>query len=521
MYPTGPDYVAAFFGCLYAGVVAVPAYPPRRNQGMDRLEAIAGDSGAKIALTNTAVFSIAAPRIGDSPALSAMQWIATDELPDDGQPDWTLACVDPQSIAFLQYTSGSTSIPKGVMLTHANIMHNEKLISEGCGLTEADIGVGWLPLYHDMGLIGNLLQPMYTGMSIVLMAPVTFLQRPLRWLQTMTRYRATASGGPNFAYELCLQRVTPEQRDELDLSAWSVACCGSEPVRSGTLQRFAEYFGSCGFRPETFFPCYGLAEASLYVSGGQRGDGFVIRSFSRSDMESNRAVPIACSDVEDADVLTLVSSGRSPADQRVVIADPADGTALPANEVGEIWVSGPSIAAGYWNRAEATQDIFGARVVGHENRRFLRTGDLGFLDTDNELFVTGRIKDLIIIAGRNHYPQDIETTVEQCHPALQTSGCAAFELQHDDGTKLGIVAEVERTAMRGMDGEAVVQSIRAALSSSHELQVWSITLIRPNTLPKTSSGKVRRGSTRTALLEAKLDVLYQAKVRAAPSRELA
>lgn len=489
LYPPGLDYLAAFFGCLYAGVVAVPAYPPQRQRGLPRVRAILADAQAAYALSTSAITQ-ALERIitkGETyDDLAALRWIDSDLVEPGAERDWVEPQLTADSLAFLQYTSGSTGNPKGVMVTHANLLHNQRLIQESFGHTAEDVIVGWLPLYHDMGLIGNVLQPLYLGASCILMSPVHFLQKPARWLSAITRYRATTSGGPNFSYDLCVRQVTEAQRASLDLSAWAVAFNGAEPVRAATLDRFSDRFQDCGFRRRAFYPCYGLAEATLLVTGGTKGEG--ARTFSYG----------AASPAGREDRL-LVSCGRSRAGQTIRIVHPESGIGCPDGEVGEIWVGGPSVAQGYWRKEQESEETFHACLAQSGEGPFLRTGDLGLL-REGELFVTGRLKDLIIIRGRNHYPHDIERTVEESHPALRPGGCAAFSISEEDEERLVVVQEVEPRA-QGLDVPAIAATIRQAVAQAHELSIAAVVLIKAGSLPKTSSGKVQRGLCRTQFLD--------------------
>jgi amino acid adenylation domain-containing protein len=488
LYPPGLQYAAAFFGCLYAGVTAVPVYPPRPNRPDPRFLAILSDARARVVLTTSAILPNAERLL---PAEGPVSWLATDGLDREGAEEWRDPGVGPDRLAFLQYTSGSTSAPKGVMVSHGNLLHNERLIQRAFGVTAESVVVGWLPLYHDMGLIGNLLQPLWAGASCVLLSPVDFLQKPLRWLAALSRYGGTVSGGPNFAYDLCVRKVRPEDRAGLDLSRWEVAFNGAEPVRAETLDRFAEAFAPCGFRREALFPCYGLAEATLFVTGAGRGEPPVVGRFRAPQLERNEAVP-------DPEGRALVSSGRivpgMPEGQDVAIVD-AGGTALPEGRVGEIRVAGPSVAQGYWNRPDD----------GTFRDGWLRTGDLGFL-SGGELFVTGRVKDLVIIRGRNHYPQDIELTVEKCHPALRPGCGAAFAVEEGGEERLVVVQELRREA-RGADLAEVLEAVRRAVAEEHEVQLQAVALIRTASLPKTSSGKVRRHACREGFLRGTLAVV--------------
>src|SRR5689334_18947067 len=396
LYPPDLEYIAAFFGCLYAGAVAVPIFAPRANRSLSRLQAIAADAEAKVVLTTSAVFARIEPFLAQVSELQAMHWLATDDLDDETVQEWTETHLDSDTLAFIQYTSGSTASPKGVMVSHGNILHNEKMIQSAFRQTEESVILSWLPLYHDMGLIGGVLQPLYVGARCILMSPVSFLQKPSRWLEAISRYRATTSGGPNFAYDMCVQKIDAARRAELDLSSWSVAFNGSEPVRAETLKQFANAFASCGFRPEAFFPCYGLAEATLFVSGNPLVRPPVIKTFAAESLARHRVEEQAA----DVGAQELVSCGATFLNQKTLIVNPETSMPCAPDEVGEIWIAGDSVAQGYWKRPDETQQIFRARLTGVSCETFLRTGDLGFRH-DGELFVTGRLKDLIIIRGRN------------------------------------------------------------------------------------------------------------------------
>jgi acyl-CoA synthetase (AMP-forming)/AMP-acid ligase II len=422
LYPPGLDFIATFFGCQYAAVVAVPAYPPRMNRAPTGIQAIAADAGATVALTSDAVLERIGPLIDRTADLNALRWLSTDGPERGYEREWRRPEITGDTLAFLQYTSGSTGTPKGVMLSHSNLLHNSALIAYAFEHTRSSSGVFWLPSYHDMGLIGGILQPLYVGRPNVLMPPMAFIQKPFRWLQAISRYRGTTSGGPDFAFDLCVRKITPSERATLDLSSWTVAFSGAEPVRAETLDRFAGTFAPCGFRPEAFYPCYGLAEATLLVSGGYKTAPPIVCWFDGKSLEADRVVPIAAG----ADgARALVGCGQSMPDQQTVIADPNRLTRMPAGRVGEVWVSGPSVAQGYWQRSDETEQTFRAYLQDTGEGPFLRTGDLGFTH-DGELFVTGRLKDLVIVRGRNHYPQDIEATVARSYAGLRAGWAAAF-----------------------------------------------------------------------------------------------
>jgi len=509
LYPPGLDYFVSFMGCLYAGVTAVPAYPPRLNRPVPRIQSIVTDSQASFALTTSTILHNIEQRFEHAPELHALHWLNTEQVPAGLETDWRDPAISSDTLAFLQYTSGSTSQPKGVMLSHGNLMHNLKAIRHGFQIDSSAVGVFWLPSYHDMGLIGGILEPMYLGGSSTLMSPVSFLQRPVRWLEAISRYRGTTSGAPNFAYDLCVDKITPEQIDTLDLSSWTLAFCGAEPIRPETLESFARTFERCGFRRAAFYPCFGMAESSLLVSGGQGPSEPRTLAIDRKALEWDRVVPV--SPIE-SNAQTMVSCGQSVVDQKIVIVNPVTLEQCESDQVGEIWVSGPSVAQGYWRMPEETRKTFGAHLATSEGP-FLRTGDLGF-SHDHQLYVTGRLKDLIIIHGSNHYPQDIELTVESSHIALQPGAGAAFSVTEAGKEQLVIVQEVTRQH-RQPDVNAVASAIRQAVAEKHDLQVFAIVLVKPMSISKTSSGKIQRRACKSAFLERTLEVI--AEWRAKPS----
>ncbi len=504
VFPPGLEFVTAFLGCLVSGVVAVPIVPPNPNRDSNRMRGIVLDAEPSLVLTTQALLPGLERLAADAPEFARVDRIAIDDLPvEDGDG----ARPSPSDIAFLQYTSGSTASPKGVIVTHASLVENERMIQEAFRQDEGSVVVGWLPLYHDMGLIGNVLQPLFCGGSCVLMSPLSFLQRPSRWLSAISRYQATTSGGPSFAYELCASQIIEEERLGLDLSSWRMAFCGAEPVRADTLERFAAAFAPQGFRREAFYPCYGLAEATLFVTGPPAGEPLVVGEFSSAALQAH--------DVVAADGLgsqRLVGCGRPWRGQRVLVVDPETRVPCAPDRVGEIWVAGPSVARGYWRQLEATERDFQARLAGGEGP-FLRTGDLGFA-RDGSLFVTGRLKDLIILRGRNHYPQDVELTMERSHPAVRPGCAAAFSLEVDGEERLILVGEVQRHP--GATSEEILEAVRRGVAEEHEVQAHAVVLIRSATLLKTSSGKVRRSACRAAYVAGELQVVAQSTLSAGP-----
>lgn len=506
MFPTGLDYVAAFFGCLYAGSTAVGVYPPRPNRSLERFAVIARDSRVRVVLTIPALRSRVRP-LGKEIGLGDLEWITTDRIDKSLSEEWQMPALDGDALALLQYTSGSTARPNGTMVSHANILHNSRIICEAFGHTKESVVVGWLPMTHDMGLIGNMLQPLYVGCPYIFMSPEDFLVRPVRWLQAISRYRATTSGAPNFAYDLCIHKIKPEQTEGLDLTSWDLAYNGAEPVRPQTMEQFATAFAACGFRREAFYPCYGLAEATLMVTGGSKAAPPVERVVSAEGLEQKRAVP-ANGTSEKA--RTIIGCGHVWLNQEVIIVDP--DTCLPCAEgdIGEIWVAGPSVTQGYWNQSHQTGEVFEGRLEDSGEGPYLRTGDLGFLH-EAELFITGRLKDLIIIGGANHFPVDIEMTVEACHAAIRPNCVAAIAVDVDGAERLAVVAEIHRHYLTGdkADGSAeeILAAVKRAVAEKHDLSTHAVCLIKQYSMPKTSSGKIQRHLCRKQYLAGELNIV--------------
>ncbi|WP_437970202.1 amino acid adenylation domain-containing protein [Sorangium sp. So ce260] len=513
LYAPGLDFIAAFMGCVYAGVIAVPTYPPNPAQmerTLPRLRAIARDAGARFVLSTAMIASLSDAFRQQAPELGGLRWIATDALEPGAASAWRAPAISGETLAFLQYTSGSTGHPKGVMVSHANVIANERAILAGFEHDAGSSGVGWLPLFHDMGLIGKVLQPIFVGFPCTLMSPLAFLERPMRWLEAISRFRATTSGGPNFAYDLCARKATPAALAALDLRSWTVAFNGAEPIRAETLDRFAATFAPCGFRREAFYPCYGLAEATLFVSGGLRAAPPACVSVDAGALARGVSLEV---DAASAGARRLVSSGAPRA--RVAVVSPEGGARLADGQIGEIWVAGPSVAGGYWGRAEETARTFGARLPGDGETPYLRTGDLGFL-SGGELFVTGRIKDLIVIRGRNLYPDDIERTVEAAHPRVRPGCCAAFSIEVGGEERLGIAAELD-TRSGGEPPPDAVEAVRSAVAREHDVQPHAVLLLRPRSIPKTSSGKIQRHACAQGFRDGTLETLVTSLSAEAPA----
>jgi acyl-CoA synthetase (AMP-forming)/AMP-acid ligase II len=482
LYPNGVEYVHAFLGCLYAGLVAVPAYPPESSQPhhLARLLSVARDARPKLVLTEAAWLEPLRAARAALPELASIELAATDDGDAAFAEGWRSPADDPKALAFLQYTSGSTSRAKGVMVSHANLMANQRAIQRAFSMREEDVVVSWLPLFHDMGLIGTLLQPLYNGASTVLLTPQSFIKRPMAWLEAISRYRGTVSGGPDFAYRMCVERAHAAAASALDLSSWELAFSGAEPVRAATLRAFADKFTPFGLNPKALYSCYGLAESCLLVTGGERGRGAIVAGFDERALGDGRVVP-------SAEGRPLVGCGRAQPEHALQIVDPSTGHPLTPGLIGEIVVRGPSVTEGYYQNAEATRESF----RGPLERPTLFTGDLGF-EYRGELFVTGRIKDLIIVRGHNLYPQDIERSVEEAVTVLRKGRIAAFATELDGEESIGVAAEVSPRMQAMIEPERVCRAISEAVAQAHGQPASTVLLLEPGALPITSSGKLQR-----------------------------
>ena len=494
LYPPGLDFISALFGCFVSGMIAVPACPPEVDgaaEGLSRLGRIAASCSPSVVLAAGRNADQLLRNCRGQNSMSTITAIVTDAISDERIVAPVNFDVRPETPAFLQYTSGSTGDPRGVIVTHGNIVANITAMQRA--FLSGSAGVSWLPAYHDMGLVGAILPAVWTGIPLYLLPPLLMLKHPQRWLQTVSRYRAAISPSPNFAFDYCVRRITESQKKALDLSCWKVACVGAEPIRIETLRRFSDAFSGCGFRPNTFYPCYGLAEATLFVTGGKVGSPTVVRRIGASkgisDAESTTRAGVVG--------VELVGCGQPATGHEVLIVDPATRCACTPGTIGEIWIRGPSVAQGYWMCAEESQATFGA-MMADDHGPCLRTGDLGVIE-DGELYITGRLKEVIVIRGQNYFPADIEDIVGRAHPAFQGRAGAAFGCSIEGEEQLVIVQEVDRRS-ESDDSSVLLDAIRVSVSEQLQLRVHDVRLVRAGTLPKTTSGKIRRGECRARYL---------------------
>lgn len=509
--PAGLEMIATFFGCLYAGAIAVPVPVPRKERIAMRLVKVAQDAGIAAILHSAAIPPRPLVALATAIGLDQNRCIALHSIPGACAPSWKRTVPSLASVAYLQYSSGSTGDPKGVMVTHQSALHNSACIRRTLNYDEQVVSLTWLPHFHDMGLVEGILQPVFSGFRAYVMSPVSFIQRPVSWVENISKYRVTHSGGPNFAYALCAEKATQEQIAELDLSNWRAAYCGAEPVRRRTIENFCEIFAPCGFRSEAFHPCYGLAEATLVVSCRSTSAPQRYLTVNTRELEQNRIVA-------DPSGRVLVSCGREMPETSIAIVDPSTRARCAPDGVGEIWVESESVTGGYWRKDEETEQIFRAFLADSSAGPFLRTGDLGFIH-EGELFITGRLKQLVILNGRNLYPHDIEFTIEQNVPGIQPGCCAAFSVDLLDSEALVIAAEIDWRRMRqvnhrGLDPEhlrnearEIRKSVIRVVAADHEIEVNEVVLLRPGALYKTPSGKLQRNACRAAYLQGEFETL--------------
>ncbi|MDQ3193991.1 MAG: fatty acyl-AMP ligase, partial [Bacteroidota bacterium] len=508
IYESGLDYIDSFFGCLYSGVISVPLHLPGKNKSLSRISSIAKDSDARIILSTKEIRADLENEFAKDEVLKNLKWVDTEAVSNDLAGVWKDTGINENTLAYLQYTSGSTGVPKGVMVDHRNLITNINIIDKSHQHNEHSIMVTWLPIHHDMGLIYGILLPFCCGYPCYFMTPQAFVQKPYRWLKSITKYKGTHNAAPNFAFELCINKITEEQKKDLDLSSWTVAMNAAEPVRAETITRFVDYFKECGFQLKHFSPGYGLAEGTLILTTTFKDDLPAMKRFDDGSMERNNYAKEA--EANDFDSKIHVGHSHSIEDTKISIVNPVTLIECKDGEVGEVWASGVSIAQGYWKREDATTETFKASIADTNEGPFMRTGDLGFI-RDNELYITGRYKDLIIIRGQNHYPQDIEYTVEASHPALRLGCVAAFSVEEEGEEHLGIVQEVQKNFLKDFDADEVIKAIRKGVSEEHDLQAHSITLIRPGTVPKTSSGKIQRRACSAGINDGTLEVVAEWK----------
>lgn len=500
-FPPGPEYIEAFWGCMYAGVVAVPVYQPKLNRSVERLRSIMLDTNATLILTSSRGAEALARWFSDDAVFAHLHWLITDEIISSEAPLSLDIRGAGDTVAYIQYTSGTTAPPRGVMISQENILQNVAFLHRRLAHPADRYMVSWLPPYHDMGLVSSILLPVYAGFPVVLMPPAAFIQRSLRWLEAISRYQAATSGGPNFAYELCTSKSTPEQIERLDLSCWSAAFNGSEPIDWRTLENFSRTFARSGFRLRAFYPCYGLAEATLFVAGGAREAPPRLKYFSMSALAERRVEEVCA---QEKDACAFVSCGSGAEDHRILIVDPLSLSRCSAAQVGEIWVAGPGIARAYWNNDEETARTLQAHVANSNEQCFLRTGDLGFL-WQGELFVAGRLQNVLHIRGKLYYSQHLEQTASASHPSLGMKKNAAFL----ENKQLIIVQEVNRhTTPEACD--EITNAIRQALLKEHLLEPSAIVLIRQGSIPRTSSGKIKHYECRQRFLDGTLEIVYRA-----------
>ena len=519
-YTAGLEFIAGFLGCLYAGVVAVTDYPRQHIKSLNQYQARIVDCQAAIALTTKEFAQRVKEQLMAHPSmalkLKALPWIESDRVDLALADKWQPPKIDGDTLAFLQYTSGSTGQPKGVMITHGNVLHNSQVIYKSFGHHDQTKILMWLPMFHDMGLIGGVMQPLFAGLPAVLMSPIALAQKPFLWLKALSKYQITTSGGPNFAYDLLCQKITDEQRASLDLSHWEVAFTGAEPVRAETLKKFGELYQPCGFKKEAFYPCYGMAEATLFITGIDATNYPTIAYLDKKALTEDKVIAV---NSEHPDSKAVVSCGHTWLEDEIIIVNSETKLQCAEDKIGEIWARGAGIGKGYYQRVEQTEATFQAKLADNPDKTYLRTGDLGFIK-DGELYITGRIKDMMILWGRNHYPQHIEETVESCHPALRLNHGAAFSVEVGGEEQLVVAHEINRTELRQLNAEEVIGAIRLSVGEQNMANVFAVALLKTGSIPKTSSGKIKRRACQSMFLDGSLNTVAQWQQSAIPETDI-
>ncbi len=505
----GPNFIIAFFGCLYAGVAAVPISPLKKRDSSERIQPLMSDSGAKVIVADEDSAKIIE---GLSEEFTPPALFTVENIDISLADNWKFPDIDANTVAFIQYTSGSTGTPKGVVVTHNSLMSNERMLAEAMNHNSETVYISWLPVFHDMGLIGNLLQAFFLGVRCIMMSPIAFVSHPIRWLEAISKYKATTSGGPNFAYDLCVSRTTEEQRKELDLSSWQVAFNGAEPIRAETIEKFTSAFANSGFKKEAMYPCYGMAECTLFVSGSPHDQAPTTLTVNKDELNFDRISIVDPNATESTNTITLVSSGITYQDCDVRIVHPGVCTELEEDKVGEIWVSSAIVASEYKNQPDLSHETFQATIQDHKQddgpeKQFLRTGDLGFIH-QRQLYVTGRSKDLIIISGRNHYPQDIELSVIKTHPEIASCHAAAFSVDIENEERLVVVLSVNSRILKKIDAEEIIQRAKRAISKEHQISLHNLVITKSRP-PLTSSGKIQRRKSKQMYMYSGFDVICE------------
>ena len=506
LYEHAQDFIPAFLGCLHSGIIAVPAYPPdpiRLNRSLPRLVSIYKDVQPQLVLTTTSNLALVDGLISMYPEFKNTQWVSTNQVDKHLAQNWKYPHITENSLAYLQYTSGSTQKPRGVMISHQQLLENQRVGKLLNDFTSDSIFAGWLPLYHDLGLMAYVIGAIYNDCLSVLMSPIHFLKQPFRWMKAISDYKATHNAAPPFGYDLCVKHTPTEMLDQLDLSSWKVAGIGAETVSMKTIEQFSTYFKACGFNKKAFRPTYGMAETVLYISGGvSQGNALTI---SRKALEKGRVV---FTEKNSEDAYMITHSGHAGSGFHVAIVNQDTFEVCSNGTIGEIWLKGPSVAKGYYENSLATKHIFNAYISDTHEGPFLRTGDLGFIK-DKMVYVTGRLKDIIIVHGRNFYPQDIESIAQTSSPVIRKGCCVAFSIHIAGRERVFLVLEVKKKFLDKLNPDKTIHDILRSVTEYYELELYAVILVHPNTIPKTSSGKPQRSLCKKEFIEIKLSIIHE------------